>query len=158
MGGEITPDSVRQVLFALASRNPINIFLNSEGGSVTDALAIYDLILHRNVTVIALGQCCSAALLVLLGGSKRLATPHCRFMAHAVGTSGEAISSADSLEEFNLTTTVGSIIRARTGSELRLSEDKLYFGSAEALRLGIVHKIWNAIPARSVSPVIRSIQ
>jgi len=152
----IDSGSVRQVLIACASRRPLNIFINSVGGSITDALAIYDVIVNRDATVIALGQCCSAALLVLLGGARRWATPHCRFMLHPVASSGQE-SIADERERQCLSSMVMSIIKDRTGF-LHVGADKLYFSAEEAIQMGFIHRIWNAVPARSVSLSVRSVQ
>jgi ATP-dependent Clp protease protease subunit len=65
---------------------PITIMVNSQGGSVSDMFAIYDAMqaCDNEITTIGIGEVCSAAGLLLVGGDKRLAAPHTMFMAHNV--------------------------------------------------------------------------
>jgi ATP-dependent Clp protease, protease subunit len=138
----IDSNAVRQVL---DSRPPQTLWINSEGGSITDALALYDLIVGRDVTVVATGQCASAAVLVLLAGSRRLATPHCRLMLHPIsmqGVDGAPLTQADAIERHHLQTIIADIIHERTGQEILLSPDKVYFGAVAALKMGFIHAIW----------------
>lgn len=57
------------------SDDPINIYINSPGGSVTDTLAIYDTMqyVRNEVHTLCIGQAASGAALILLSG-----TPGCR--------------------------------------------------------------------------------
>ena len=65
---------------------PITIMINSQGGSVSDMFAIYDAMraCDNEITTIGIGEVCSAAGLLLVGGDRRLAAPHTMFMAHNV--------------------------------------------------------------------------
>src|SRR3712207_3903547 len=58
----------------------INIYINSPGGSVTSALAIYDTMefIKPDVSTICMGQAASAAAILLAAGTKgkRFALPH----------------------------------------------------------------------------------
>jgi len=136
---EITALSALKVRQAIDSGEPITIWCNSPGGSVVDALSIYDSIVDRAVTVIATGQCESAALLVLLAGARRCATPHCRFMYHGVTADGD-LSSADAGECDHLSCVVADIIRGRTGTLLSTLQ-KYYFGADTALTLNFIQEI-----------------
>lgn len=62
----------------------IQIMINSGGGDVSGAYAIYDSIQScKNHTItIGTGVVASAAGLLLVCGDERYATPNCRFMAH----------------------------------------------------------------------------
>ncbi len=64
----------------------INIYINSPGGSVTSALAIYDTMefIKPDVSTICMGQAASAAAILLAAGTqgKRFALPHSRVLIH----------------------------------------------------------------------------
>jgi ATP-dependent Clp protease, protease subunit len=86
---EISPVTALNVIKNLAildaqSSQPINIVINSEGGDVYPALAIYDAIRRCNseVHILATGYCMSAATIILQAGTVRKATPHCVLMVH----------------------------------------------------------------------------
>ena len=67
-------------------REPIHLFINTNGGSAYDALAIYDAISRSNTPVytIALGKCMSAGLLIFMGGKERFVGEHATLMFHDV--------------------------------------------------------------------------
>lgn len=73
---------IAQILF-LESENPnkdINLYINSPGGAVTSAMAIYDTIqfIKPDVRTLCFGQAASAGALLLAGGTKgkRHCLPH----------------------------------------------------------------------------------
>jgi len=76
------------------SQSDISIYINSPGGSVTAALAIYDVMkyIKPKVNTICIGQACSAASLLLCAGHKRMMTKHSRILLHQPigGTQGQA--------------------------------------------------------------------
>lgn len=75
---------------------PIDLYINSPGGSVLDGLAIIDtmLCIQAPISTICLGKAFSMAAWILAAGSKgqRLATPHSEIMIHqlSAGIHGEA--------------------------------------------------------------------
>lgn len=76
----------RALLFLDRTTGPIELWINSPGGDVDDALAIHDVILALNseVHTVGHGQVSSAATLLLACGTGvRYATPTCTFMHHA---------------------------------------------------------------------------
>jgi ATP-dependent Clp protease protease subunit len=92
LGTPIT-DEISNVIMAqlihLEGEDPgkdINLYINSPGGSVTSALAIYDTIefIKPDVTTICMGQAASAAAILLAAGAKgkRFALPHARILIH----------------------------------------------------------------------------
>ncbi|KAK3072060.1 hypothetical protein LTR53_007532 [Teratosphaeriaceae sp. CCFEE 6253] len=89
---------VAQLLFLEAEnpQKPINLYINSPGGSVTAGLAIYDTMqyIQSPVSTICLGQAASMGSLLLCGGAKgtRYCLPHSRIMVHQVsgGYHGQA--------------------------------------------------------------------
>jgi ATP-dependent Clp endopeptidase proteolytic subunit ClpP len=72
--------------FLSRSDGPITIIINSQGGSVSDMFAIYDTMqaCTAEITTIGIGEVCSAAGLLLVGGDYRLVSRNCLFMAHQV--------------------------------------------------------------------------
>lgn len=81
---------IAQLLF-LESEDPkkdIHLYINSPGGVVTSALAMYDTMqfIKPDVTTLCIGQAASAGALLLAGGAagKRYALPHSTIMIHQV--------------------------------------------------------------------------
>jgi ATP-dependent protease ClpP protease subunit len=89
--GEISKesaDSVREKLLLLQSisSDPIHLLIDSCGGSIVYALRISDFIngvLTAPVVGVVMGDCFSAATLVLLHCSKRVCTPNATFLIHS---------------------------------------------------------------------------
>lgn len=69
----------------------VTIYLNSEGGSVTQAFAIYNAIraMKSMVRIVAWGEVSSAASMILQGGDDRIMAPDCEMMVH-IGEEGYA--------------------------------------------------------------------
>ncbi len=81
---------IAQLLF-LESENPdkdISLYINSPGGLVTSALAIYDTMqfIKPDVSTLCIGQAASGGALLLGGGAKgkRYALPHANIMIHQI--------------------------------------------------------------------------
>ena len=72
----------------------IVMYINSPGGSVTAALAIYDVMafVKPRVVTLCFGQACSGASLLLCAGQKRVITKHARVLIHQPigGSQGQA--------------------------------------------------------------------
>lgn len=89
LGGEIDDESsdiIQAQLLFLASQSlePISIYINSPGGSVTAGLAIYDTMqfIKPTVRTICTGQASSMAAVLLAAGDERYALPHSTIMIH----------------------------------------------------------------------------
>lgn len=69
-------------------REPINLFINSNGGNAYDALALIDIIKNSKtpVNTIALGWCMSAGLWIFMYGHKRIIGENATLMFHDVAT------------------------------------------------------------------------
>lgn len=81
---------IAQLLF-LESENPdkdISLYINSPGGLVTSALAIYDTMqfIKPDVSTLCIGQAASGGAVLLGGGAKgkRFALPHASIMIHQI--------------------------------------------------------------------------
>ncbi|MGB4441555.1 MAG: ATP-dependent Clp endopeptidase proteolytic subunit ClpP [Coriobacteriia bacterium] len=95
---DISANLVIAQLLHLESEDPgkdISLYINSPGGSVTSALAIYDTMqyIRSDVSTICIGQCASAAAVLLASGEagKRFALPNSRVLIHQPwgGTQGQ---------------------------------------------------------------------
>jgi len=66
------------------SKEPIHVFIDTDGGSLKTALSIYDILKSFNgpVYTYALSEVSSAGVLIYLAGEKRYAFPHSQFMTH----------------------------------------------------------------------------
>lgn len=84
---ELARDIVRKVWFlASISKEPITLYINSGGGSVTAGLAIWDQILEAGVEIrtVVTGMAASMGAMLMLVGDKgkRYATENARIMIH----------------------------------------------------------------------------
>lgn len=146
---------------------PINLYINSPGGSVSAGLSIYDTLQYISCPIhtIVLGQAASMGSLLACAGSpgKRYALPHATIMMHQPsggysGTSADIqIHAKEILRIRNQLNGIYSrhvndkLVVDRRGRELGLEEierlmDRDYFMSAEEAReLGVVDEV---LPSR----------
>ncbi len=146
---------VAQLLF-LEADNPkkeINLYINSPGGVVTSALAIYDTMQFIRCPVVTLctGQAASAGSLILTAGEKdmRFALPNARIMVHqpSGGFQGQATDILIHAEEIKgIKRRLNQIYVKHTGRTLEEVEAALErdnFMSAEtAMEFGLVDKVY----------------
>lgn len=145
---------IAQLLF-LEQQNPkedIKMYINSPGGMVSSALAIYDTMqyIRCDVQTICVGLAASAASLLLAAGKKgkRFVLPNAEVMIHQVmgGTQGQA-SDIDIHAKHILKTkeTLNQILAKHTGQKITKVEkdtDRDYFmSSQEAVDYGIADKV-----------------
>jgi ATP-dependent Clp protease, protease subunit len=142
---------VAQLLF-LESQDPekdINFYINSPGGSVTAGLAIYDAmqVIRPQVRTYCVGQCASAAALLLASGAKgkRYALPNSRVMIHqpSGGAGGQASDIAIQAREIlSLKKRLNEILALHTGKSVKEieadAERDFFMGAKEAKDYGIV--------------------
>jgi ATP-dependent Clp protease, protease subunit len=145
---------IAQLLFldAESSTDDIKIYINSPGGSVTSAMALYDSMQHvkADVSTIVLGQAASAAAVLLAAGAKgkRLALPNARIMIHQVmgGVEGQQKDvEIQAREMLRMKNQINEIIAKHTGQSLKKIEqdtDRDYFMTPdEAKKYGLIDKI-----------------
>src|SRR5690554_2512985 len=96
----------QQVRSSLSGGKPVTVHINSPGGSVTDAMAIYDALRsHKGkVTARVDGLAASAATLVMLAADESEMAKHSLLMVHnpwtaAMGDAGEMRKVAESLDK-----------------------------------------------------------
>lgn len=145
---------IAQLLFldSQNSKEDIRLYVNSPGGSVSAALAIYDTIQYVKVDVstICTGLAASAGALLLTSGAKgkRFCLPNSEILLHQVmgGATGQATDVAIHAKHIlKIKERVNKILSKHTGQSLSRIEkdtDRDYFMSAEEAReYGVVDKI-----------------
>ncbi len=145
---------VAQLLF-LEAENPdkdIAMYINSPGGVVTSAMAMYDTMqyIKPRVGTICIGQACSCGSLLLTAGEKgmRFALPNSRIMIHQVlgGFRGQATDAAIHLEEMlTIKRKLNSIYAHHTGKDYALVEQSMerdnFMSPQEAKDFGLIDEI-----------------
>ncbi len=135
LGSEID-DNVANVVMAqllhLDAEDPekdIQLYINSPGGVVTAALAIYDTMqfIKSPVSSICIGQAASAAAVLLLAGEKgkRYSLPHARILLHqpSGGVQGTSIDvEIQTKEMVRLRRLLNEIIAKHTGQDIKRIE------------------------------------
>lgn len=145
---------VAQLLF-LNSEDPkadISLYINSPGGSVYDALAIYDTmqLIGNDVRTFGIGVQASAAAVLLSSGTKgkRFILPHGTVMIHqpSSGTRGKVTDQQIDLEEsLRVKRLLESIMAKNTGQKqekihLDMERDK-WLTAEQAKEYGIVDEV-----------------
>lgn len=145
---------IAQLLFLDAenSKEDIKLYINSPGGSVTSAMALYDTMQHvkADVSTICLGQAASAAAVLLACGAKgkRFSLPNARVLIHQVmgGVEGQQKDvEIQAREMMRIKNQINAILAKHTGqpiSKIEKDTDRDYFMIAEeAKKYGIIDKI-----------------
>ena len=133
-------------------RKDIHFYINSPGGSVTATLAIYDTmqILSCPVSTYCVGEACSGAAVLLVGGSngKRYCLPNSRVMMHQpMGGVGGQVSDIEiqAAEMFRYRDVLNGIISKHSGQSVEKiagDTDRDFFLSAEEAKdYGLVDDI-----------------
>ncbi len=155
---------IAQLLY-LESEDPdkeISLYINSPGGVITSALAMYDTMNHVKspVSTICLGQAASAGAFLLSSGEKgrRFALPHARVMVHQPlgGAQGQATDiEIQAKEILRLRDVLNQILADNTGQTLEQiasDTDRDRFMTAdEAKAYGLVDHVMSRVPPRSGS-------
>jgi ATP-dependent Clp protease protease subunit len=150
---------VAQLLFLQAqdAKKDIYFYINSPGGSVYDALAIYDTIQYvtNDVQTVGIGMQASAAAFLLSAGTKgkRFALPNATVMIHqpSSGTRGKVTDQEIDLQEsLRVKKLLEKIMAGNTGQKLeRIHEDMerdRWMTAAEAKKYGIVDDVITTPP------------
>ncbi len=145
---------IAQLLFlqSQSTKDDIKLYINSPGGSVTSAMAIYDTMQHvkPDVETICIGLAASAASVLLAAGAKgkRFALPNAEVMIHQVlgGVEGQATDiDIHARHILKVRDRLNRILVKHTGQKLAKIEhdtDRDYFMTAEeAKAYGIIDKV-----------------
>lgn len=150
---------VAQLLFLQAedAKKDIYFYINSPGGSVYDALAIYDTMqyISNDIQTVGIGMQASAAAFLLSSGTKgkRFLLPNATVMIHqpSSGTRGKVTDQEIDLKEsLRIKRLLEQIMADNTGQKLeRIHEDMerdKWLNAEEALQYGLVDKIIKTPP------------
>lgn len=138
------------VLNQAADTKEITIILNTGGGDLYQALAIYDLIKKNKypVDIVCQGLCMSAGTLILQAARKRISDPHCQHMVHYgyEWSGGEARTARRANEHYQkLEETVCKIYANRTKQTIEkmdaLLDRDTFMTAQEALDVGLIDEI-----------------
>lgn len=145
---------IAQLLFLQAEdpKKEINLYINSPGGSVTAALAVYDTMQYvkPDIVTVCVGQAASAAAVLLAAGAKgkRMSLPNARVMIHQVmgGVEGQARDvEIQTKEMMRIKNQINDILVKHTGQSLKKIEadtDRDFFMTAEdAKGYGLIDKV-----------------
>jgi len=145
---------IAQLLFldSQNSKEDIKLYVNSPGGQVTSALAIYDTMQYvkADVSTICIGMAASGAALLLAAGAKgkRMILPNGEVLIHQVmgGAQGQATDiDIHAKHILSVKKRLNEILSKHTGKTIEKVEkdaERDYFMSAdEAKEYGIVDKI-----------------
>ena len=144
---------VAQLLYLdSVNHNPINLYINSPGGSITSGMAIYDTMnyIKSKVSTICIGLSASMAAFLLSSGERgmRFCLPNSEVMIHQPlgGAKGQATEIQIAAERIlKLKAKLNKILSSNTGQSLEKIQDDTerdYFLSAdEALDYGLIDKI-----------------
>lgn len=144
---------VAQLLYldSLGNDN-INLYINSNGGSVTAGMAIYDTMnyIKSDVSTICVGLAASMGAFLLSSGSKgkRYALPNADILIHqpSGGTQGQATDMKIAAEHIiKIRERLNHILAKNTGQKIERIENDVerdyYLTAKEALNYGIIDKI-----------------
>lgn len=145
---------IAQLLFLEADNpgKPINLYINSPGGSVSAGLAMYDTMQYISspVSTICMGMAASMGCFLLAGGAKgtRSALPHSRIMMHqpSGGSQGTASDIEIAAREIlYLRTKMNELMSKHTGRPVEQIERDFdrdrYMSAEEAKEYGIIDTI-----------------
>jgi ATP-dependent Clp protease protease subunit len=160
--GEVDHENIRPIIEWILHENFVSkkkrkellLMICSEGGDMSAAFALIDVMKSSNIFIktVGLGQIASAGLLIFLAGSpgRRTLTPNTSIMSHqyAWGSDGKHHELLATMKEFGLTQTrmVQHYVTCTGLSEEEIKQHLLpphdvYLSAEEALKLGICDHI-----------------
>ena len=158
LGGPITDGVANSIIAQLLflahedEKKDIQLYINSPGGAVTAAMAIYDTMeyIKPDVSTICIGQAASGGAVLLACGAKgkRFALPKAEIMMHQVmgGAEGQASEIEITARQIlKIKDKINKILAAHTGQSLekieRDTDRDFYMSAEEAKSYGVVDKI-----------------
>ncbi len=146
---------IAQMLFLNSknSKKPIQLYINSPGGVLSSALAVYDTMQYIKcpVSTVCVGSAASGAAILLAAGAKgkRFSLPNAQIMLHQVavkGVGGQATEIHITAEHImKLKKRVNKILSKHTGQKIsKIEKDTdrdFYLSAKEAKKYGIIDKV-----------------
>lgn len=163
VGEDINPHTANLIVAQLLfldndnSNRDISLYINSPGGSVYDALAIYDTMkfIKSDVQTVGIGVQASAAAFLLSSGTKgkRFLLPHATVMIHqpSSGTKGKVTDQEIDLKEaLRVKRLMEEIMAKNTGqkhAKIHVDMERdFWMTSEEAKKYGLVDKVIETPP------------
>ena len=157
LSGEID-DNVANIVVAellyldSINHDDISLYINSNGGSITSGMAIYDTMnyIKSDVSTICIGMCASMAAFLLSSGKKgkRYSLKNSEIMIHQPlgGAKGQATESKIAAERIlKIRDKMNKIMAENTNNDIEIIEKDTerdnFMSSEEALSYGIIDKI-----------------
>lgn len=155
LGCEITDDVANIIISELLyldsiNNEPIKLYINSPGGSVSAGFAIYDTINHikSDVNTICMGIAASMAAFLLSSGNKRYALPNAEVMIHQPlgGVQGQATEIKIAAQHIlKIKEKLNKILAKNTKQDFDKicadTERDYFMDSKEAVEYGIIDEI-----------------
>lgn len=155
--GEINADSVNSLIMQLLylekedKEKPVVMYINSPGGSVSDGLALYDVMqaISCPVRTVCVGIAASMGAVIFASGTERDMLPNGRIMIHdplIPSTGGSALRMKSVCDDLMVTRDIiAEILAKHTGKTveeiLQVTATDSYFRAKEALEFGLADKI-----------------
>lgn len=175
--GDIEKDVARNVIerlreLANEGRGPINVYVNTAGGNVTDGLAIHDAIqqlvndgIQISVTVQGMAYSMGSVVLQAASPGRRFSFPHSWIMIHEPAkwagwqSTTAAAQHLDRLKQMQ--SQIYRILSARSGRPLRqiirdTKRTDFYLDASKALEYGLIDKVLGV--AHDSTPVLAEVQ
>ena len=159
--GEINRESVYSLILQLRylqqadPEKEITMYINSPGGSVSDGLALYDVMagISCPIRTVCVGMAASMGSLLFAAGNKRDMLPHATVMIHdplTTGISGSALSVDQASRRLMETREItASILADHTGHTIEEVYEKTrqdsYFNAEEAVAWHLADRIIHGI-------------
>lgn len=154
---KIKEDNKQEQTLKEFNREPIELYINSFGGSVYDSLSLVDIIMHSPTPIhtVCTGYAMSAAFLVFVSGSRRIMSPHATLMYHQISSqifnSKLGYIEKSLVELKRIEQIVDRIITDKTKISITMLEEykknqtDWYISLEEALKLGCVDETLTTI-------------
>jgi len=151
--GGVSAKAVAEAIMEHKGVKTINVFINSPGGSVADAMAIYNTLSRHKARVLVYvdGMALSAASVIAMAGDEILMASNAMMMIHEPiamtgGTADDLRSAADALDK--VAGTIVGVYVARTGQDVehitQMLADETWMTADEAEANGFADEIVEA--------------
>lgn len=157
VAGEITRESVYSLILQLRylrhadPEKEVTMYINSPGGSVSDGLALYDVMaaVKCPIRTVCVGMAASMGALLFAAGDERDILPHAKVMIHdplTTGISGSALGVEEASRRLMETRqTVAEILARHTGHSIEEVFEKTktdsFFSAGEAVAWHLADRI-----------------
>lgn len=161
---DVSSYTLARQLQDLQDVDQIRVFINSYGGEVAEATAIYNQLKNNpaKVTTICDGFACSAASVVFMAGDERMMNKASRLMIHpastyAHGTAAQLRKAADDLESITELSVVAYMDKVSITQEklLELMEAETWIKPQEAVDMGFATGILETQDSENASQSAR---